>query len=36
MVTITAETSGMKDTPDELLRKLAGSPGVIHAEVLAG
>lgn len=36
MVTITAETSGMKDTPDELLRKLSCSAGVINAEVLAG
>lgn len=36
LVTVTAETSGMKDTPDELLRSLNQSPGVIHAEVLAG
>ena len=36
LVTITAETSGMKDTPDELLRTLAVSPGVLKAEVLAG
>ena len=36
LVTITAETSGMKDTPDELLRSLNQSAGVIHAEVLAG
>ena len=36
MVTITAETSGMKDTPDELLRNLNASTGVISAEVLAG
>ena len=36
MVTITAETSGRKDTPDELLRNLNASAGVISAEVLAG
>ena len=36
MVTITAETSGMKGTPDDLLRMISGSAGVIHAEVLAG
>ena len=36
LVTVTAETSGMKDTPDELLRSLNQSAGVIHAEVLAG
>ena len=36
LVTITAETSGIKETPDELLRQLSGSSGVIKAEVLAG
>ena len=36
MVTITAETSGMQGTPDELLRLLSQSSGVIKAEVLAG
>lgn len=36
LVTITAETSGMKGTPDELLRKLSVSEGVVKAEVLAG
>lgn len=36
LVTITAETSGMQGTPDELLRCLSQSNGVIKAEVLAG
>ena len=36
LVTITAETSGIKETPDELLRQLTASTGVIKAEVLAG
>lgn len=36
LVTITAETSGMQGTPDELLRRLAQSSGVLKAEVLAG
>ena len=36
LVTITAETSGMNGTPDELLRRLAMSDGVVKAEVLAG
>ena len=36
LVTITAETSGIKETPDELLRQLTASAGVIKAEVLAG
>lgn len=36
MVTITAETSGMQGTPDELLRLLSHCSGVIKAEVLAG
>lgn len=36
MVTITAETSGMQGTPDELLRMLSQCAGVIKAEVLAG
>ena len=36
LVTITAETSGIKETPDELLRQLTASVGVIKAEVLAG
>ena len=36
LVTITAETSGMQGTPDELLRLLAQCSGVIKAEVLAG
>jgi len=36
LVTITAETSGMKDTPDVLLRNLSQSAGVVKAEVLAG
>ena len=36
LVTITAETSGIKETPDELMRQLASSTGVIKAEVLAG
>ena len=36
LVTVTAETSGIKETPDELLRQLSGSSGVIKAEVLAG
>jgi len=36
LVTITAETSGMQGTPDELLRRLAQGDGVLKAEVLAG
>ena len=36
LVTVTAETSGIKETPDELLRQLTASTGVIKAEVLAG
>ena len=36
LVTITAETSGIKETPDELMRQLTASAGVIKAEVLAG
>jgi chorismate mutase len=36
LVTITAETSGMGGTPDELLRELSRSAGVVRAEVLAG
>ena len=36
LVTITAETSGMNGTPDELLRSLSQSAGVVKAEVLAG
>ena len=36
LVTITAETSGMLGTPDELLRLLSQCSGVIKAEVLAG
>ena len=36
LVTITAETSGIRETPDELLRQLTASAGVIKAEVLAG
>jgi chorismate mutase len=36
LVTITAETSGMNGTPDELLRSLIQSSGVVKAEVLAG
>lgn len=36
MVTITAETSGMQGTPDELLRRLSKTNGVMKAEVLAG
>ena len=36
MVTITAETSGMQGTPDELLRSLSQCAGVLKAEVLAG
>jgi len=36
MVTITAETSGITLTPDDLLRRLAKSNGVVKAEVLAG
>ena len=36
LATITAETSGMKGTPDELIRQLSRSEGVIKAEVLAG
>ena len=36
LVTITAETSGIRETPDELLRQLTASVGVIKAEVLAG
>jgi len=36
LVTVTAETSGMSGTPDELLRSLSGNSGVIKAEVLAG
>ena len=36
LVTITAETSGMQGTPDELLRCLSQCSGVIKAEVLAG
>ena len=36
LVTITAETSGMNGTPDDLLRVLSRSNGVVRAEVLAG
>ena len=36
LVTVTAETSGMHGTPDELLRYLTQCNGVIKAEVLAG
>ena len=36
LVTVTAETSGMQGTPDELLRLLSQCGGVIKAEVLAG
>ena len=36
LVTITAETSGIRENPDELLRQLTASAGVIKAEVLAG
>ena len=36
MVTITAETSGITLTPDDLLRRLAKSNGVVKAEVRAG
>ena len=36
LVTITAETSGMNNTPDDLLRTLGHCPGVVMAEVLAG
>ena len=36
LVTVTAETSGIRETPDELLRQLTASVGVIKAEVLAG
>ena len=36
MVTVTAETSGMDGTPDDLLRQLSQCAGVMKAEVLAG
>ena len=36
LVTVTAETSGIKQTPEDLLRQLTTSSGVIKAEVLAG
>lgn len=36
IVTITAETSAMSMTLDELLHQFAVTPGVIKAEVLAG
>ncbi len=36
MVTVTAETSGMQGTPDDLLRSLGQCAGVLKAEVLAG
>ena len=36
LVTITAETTEMSVTLDELLHMLSGTPGVIKAEVLAG
>ena len=36
LVTVTAETSGIRETPDELLRQLTARAGVIKAEVLAG
>ena len=36
LVTITAETSGMNNTPDDLLRTLGQCSGVVMAEVLAG
>ena len=36
MVTVTAETSGMQGTPDDLLRTLGQCAGVLKAEVLAG
>ena len=36
LVTITAETSGMQGSPDELLRRLSQCSGVVKADVLAG
>ena len=36
LVTITAETSGIKQTPEDLLRQLSANNGVIKADVLAG
>ena len=36
LVTISAETTDMVGTLDELLHKLSSTPGVIKAEVLAG
>ena len=36
LVTVTAETSGIKQTPEDLLRQLTNSAGVIKVEVLAG
>ena len=36
LVTITAETSGIKQTPEDLLRQLSTNNGVIKADVLAG
>ena len=36
LVTITAETMAMTESPEELLRTLSGNNGVVKAEVLAG
>ena len=36
LVTVPAETSGIKQTPEDLLRQLTNSAGVIKVEVLAG
>ena len=36
LVTITAETMAMTESPEELLRTLSGNKGVVKAEVLAG
>ena len=36
LVTITAETSGIKQTPEDPLRQLSTNNGVIKADVLAG
>lgn len=36
LVTITAETMAMTESPEDLLRSLSGNSGVVKAEVLAG
>lgn len=35
-ITISAETSGMTESMDDLMEKLQSAPGVLRAEILAG